>query len=258
MCNPIINDKIVSLIRNGEVSVVQSMRGILPSGHIELANEEILLAVDTIILCTGYQYDYSLVPQSISPIRDTNHQWEASGVSNGRPLPRLYQGILSLEYPDSLAYLGVSEYPSPQMPLNDLITMAIAQIWKGAYELPSREDMEVEVDNRHAWLLEFTTMDGPSILPGRMKVGPWMEWLHEVAGTGVNEKLGYGLNGWLYWLTNTSYCRSLMNGVNSPHLWRLFDGRRKAWDGAREAILRVNEEARTRKQQSSLRIGKSP
>jgi dimethylaniline monooxygenase (N-oxide forming) len=255
MCNPIINDKIVNLMRKGEVSVVQSMRRILSSGDIELVDSEILSDVDTIILCTGYQYNYSLVPKSISPIRHTNSQWEASRASNNRPLPRLYQGILSLDYPDSLAYLGVSGYPSSQMPLCDLVTMAVAQIWKGAYKLPSTVEMEAEVDKRHAWLLEMAALGGPAVFPGSLKVGPWMQWLHKVAGTGVNERLGYGLSGWFYWMTNMSYCRSLMDGINSPHIWRLFDGRRKKWDGADKAVRLLNEEAKARQLEASKIVG---
>lgn len=56
-----------------------------------------------------------------------------------------------------------------------------------------------------------------------------MTWLHDAAGTGVNEKLGYGWKGWWYWLVRNGECRDLMNGVNSPYIWRLFEGRRKKW-----------------------------
>jgi dimethylaniline monooxygenase (N-oxide forming) len=246
MCNPIINDRIVNLLQKGEVNIVQTMSRILPSGDVELIDGKMISDTDTIILCTGYTYDYSLIPESISPVRDINRKWQASQASSNRPLHKLYRGLLSLDYPDSLAFLGVSGYPSSQMPLYDLISMAISQIWKGAYDLPSKEEMEAEVNERHAWLLELASKDSQSILPGRLKVGPWMEWLHDAAGTGVNERLGYGLSGWWYWITNFSSARKLMNGVNSPHIWRLFDGRRKKWDGAWEAIERVNQEARER------------
>ncbi|KAH9204067.1 dimethylaniline monooxygenase 2 [Leptodontidium sp. 2 PMI_412] len=254
MCNPIINDKIIDMLRKGQVSVVQTMRSVLKSGEIELVSEEVLSDVDTIILCTGYKYDYSLLPGYASPIRDSNRQWEACPASSGRPLPKLYQGIFSLDYPDSLAFLGVSGYPSSQMPLNDLIAMAIAQIWKGAYDLPSRAEMESEVDSRHRWLIEMATRDGPSILPGRVKVGPWMQWLHKAAGTGVNDNLGYGWRGWLFWLKCRSFCQSLMNGINSPHLWRLFEGRRRKWAGAKEALIRVNEDAKSRPRSTPLPV----
>lgn len=34
----------------------------------------------------------------------------------------------------------------------------------------------------------------------------------------------------------------LMGGVDTPFGLRLFDGKRKRWDDAREAIINVNEE----------------
>lgn len=34
----------------------------------------------------------------------------------------------------------------------------------------------------------------------------------------------------------------LIGGMDTPFNLRLFDGKRKKWDGAREAIINVNEE----------------
>jgi dimethylaniline monooxygenase (N-oxide forming) len=33
-----------------------------------------------------------------------------------------------------------------------------------------------------------------------------------------------------------------MDGIYTPSIWRIFDGKRKKWDGAREAIEKVNAE----------------
>lgn len=73
MRNPIINDRIVSLLKKGEVNVVQSMKSVNSEGEVGLADGEVLKE-DTIILCTGYTYDYSLIPAEISPIRNPNAQ----------------------------------------------------------------------------------------------------------------------------------------------------------------------------------------
>lgn len=51
-------------------------------------------------------------------------------------------------------------------------------------------------------------------------------------------------------------CRDLMNGVNSPHIWRLFEGRRKKWEGAGEAVRRVNGEAREREREKGWGVGR--
>lgn len=71
-----------------------------------------------------------------------------------------------------------------------------------------------------------------------------MKWANDAAGTGVNEYLGYGLKGWWFWLTNMRLCNVLMGGVYSPHLYRVFEGKRRKWDGAGAEIERVNEAVR--------------
>lgn len=63
MCNPIINDRIVSFLKKGKVNIVQSMKSINSEGEVGLVNGEVLKDVNTIILCTGYTYDYSLFQQ---------------------------------------------------------------------------------------------------------------------------------------------------------------------------------------------------
>jgi dimethylaniline monooxygenase (N-oxide forming) len=250
LSNPIINDKIVDLLFEKKVSIVQGVRTITPSGDVELSNGDIISDVDTIILCTGYKYDFSVVPESVSPIRHANSQWDTSERTNGRQLHRMYQGFISLDCPDSLAFLGVSGYPSSENPLFDLITMALAQIWKGAVKLPPRAEMEAEVDKRDKFLLSLTQINGPQILPTRMDVGVWMKWLHDVAGTGVNERFTYSWRAWYNWLLHMRYLSNLMSGVNSPHLWRLFDGRRKKWDGAEEAVKKSTEDMQRRKKEA--------
>jgi dimethylaniline monooxygenase (N-oxide forming) len=46
----------------------------------------------------------------------------------------------------------------------------------------------------------------------------------------------------------------LMDGIYSPHVYRLFDsnGKRKKWDGAREAIEKVNEDVKKRSKSGGL------
>jgi dimethylaniline monooxygenase (N-oxide forming) len=63
----------------------------------------------------------------------------------------------------------------------------------------------------------------------------------------VNEKLGYGLEGWKFWWSDRDFCNMLMTGVDSIHTARLFEGRtgsRRKWDGAKQAILEANNEVK--------------
>jgi dimethylaniline monooxygenase (N-oxide forming) len=68
----------------------------------------------------------------------------------------------------------------------------------------------------------------------------WTWGIGELVGTGVNEYLGYGWTGWLFWLKDRALCNLLMGGIWTPHIYRVFDGKRKRWDGVRETIEQLN------------------
>lgn len=235
---PIVSDDLVSCLENSSVESVQGIKRILAGKKVELENGE-LVEVGTIVLCTGYKSDFSIVDPEYDPTRCTTKAWAAAAGSNGKPLPRLYQNMLSLQKPESLAFLGSVAFTFPAFQIYDMGTMALAQIWKGAASLPPREEMEKAVDEHHEWVCSLAR--NGSVYPGIAKPGPWMRWANEAAGTGANEYLGYGWKGWMFWLRDRRFCNLLMGGVYSPHLFRLFEGKRKKWDGAREAIVRANE-----------------
>jgi len=245
--NPVVNDSLVHCLHNKSVIPVHNLRHVRASGELELGDGSILADVDTIIFCTGYEYDCSILPDDINPMMVPHPEWDELPKVNGRRLVDLYQGIYSLQYPMSLAFVGLAGFPTSQMPCTDLVTMGIAQVWKGNYKLPSTMEMKKEIDVRHAWLTNMAKYENnPGVAPHRVKPGLWLQFLHSAAGTGVNEKLGYGWQGWWYWVTNFTFCNSLMGGILSPHIWRLYDGRRKRWDGAKEAIMRTNNMVKSR------------
>jgi len=50
--------------------------------------------------------------------------------------------------------------------------------------------------------------------------------LNQVAGNGVNEALGWGWKGWEFWWKERELWSFVMDGVNTPFIYRLFKGRR--------------------------------
>ncbi|KIW92664.1 uncharacterized protein Z519_06511 [Cladophialophora bantiana CBS 173.52] len=149
--------------------------------------------------------------------------------------------------------------PSAAFQIYDLATRAIAQLWKpddSSPSLPSRGEMIAWVKNRLAWA---NTILARGSFNTRMVYAPdWSDWLDETSGFRVNEHLGYGRTGWAFWLNNREFCNSLMDGIYSSHVYRLFDshGKRKAWAGAKEAIISANEEAERRRQERVQRTQK--
>lgn len=234
---PIVSDELVDCLESGKIKSVPALRRVAGGRMVELIDGTLITA-DCIIWCTGYKASYEILDEDLNPTRNTTAAWTAAPGSNEKPLPRLYQNLFSLQEPQSLVFLGATTFPSPAFQLYDLATMAVAQVWKGNSSLPSKEDMERAVDAHHDWVCSLAQR--ATVYPGIVKPGPWMTWVNDAAGTGVNEMLGYGMAGWKFWWREKNFCRMLMDGICSPHIYRLFDGKRKRWDGAKNAILKAN------------------
>ena len=116
--------------------------------------------------------------------------------------------------------------------------MAISQVWRGTTPLPSPQAMEEATDAHHSWVISLAQRG--SVYPGIVQPGPWMRWVNDAAGTGFSENLGYGIQGWGFWWREREFCRLCLDGIASPHVYRVFEGKRKRWEGAREAIEKVN------------------
>lgn len=207
--------------------------------------------VDAIIFCCGYYHDLSLIkgegnPADVEYTTDSFEQLKQAKhhITNSQ-YQRLYHGILSERYPESLAVLGGLTTVRPTFVLYDLATMALASLWSGSYPLPSPRAMKREIDSHYNFVVRALENGPMSFLGLRIDVRGTYKWLNATAGTGVIERLeGWGWEAWKFWWKNRTLFKYIMNGPNVPAVYRLFDmGRgRKPWDGARAAIEKVNEE----------------
>lgn len=237
---PIISDNLVEHLSNGNITSVVPIRQIVDETTVELTDGT-RIEVDSIVWCTGYTVDYSILGKN----DPTLHQFDKIKGANGRRIPRLYQNILSLEHPQSLAFMGNLSFMNPAFLMFDLATMAIAQVWKGRSHLPSKAEMNRAVDEQHEWIATLATQG--QVTPGLVKAADWLDWVEETAGLGMKENLGYGIQGWYLWFTDRGFCNMLMDGLLLPLHYRLFSGKRKRWEGAREAIIKVHTELAARK-----------
>ena len=240
---PVVSDNFISSLKDGFIKSCPSLHSITGENEISLLDGT-RLTVDAIIFCTGYEVDFSIMPDH-DPTRNTPSSKDPSLQNKllSGPLARLYQNIFDPSHPDSIAWLCYWSVQVPFIPTADLVTMALAQIWKTPSMLPSPDDMNREIDAHHAWVLRLAATDGA--MANLQKEGPWLRFLHNAAGTRCNEYLGYGIRGWMFWASEPRFCNLLMTGVDTPHAWRLFEGTgRKRWEGAREAIWKANSDAR--------------
>ena len=207
--------------------------------------------VDVILLCTGLQPDLaSMVPTEFDPynadLAPKVFGTLPSRYTDNRRVARLYQGFISLQCPHQLAFLGACLAKRPAFQLYDLMTMALAQLWGGKYPMPSQSQMVRNADahiNHLAHLIE----SGDVKLTGVMSSLEFDQWMNEVAGTGLYTYLGNwtSLKCWKLWWSDRKLYRTLVSGILSTHLLRLFGAERgrKAWPGARSAIIEANEGA---------------
>ncbi|KAL7965568.1 flavin monooxygenase-like protein [Trichoderma sp. SZMC 28014] len=235
---PIIGDGFYSLLVSGTVTLVPGLKRIHHS-HVELTNGK-NIEVDVIIFSIGYDRSYSLLGP-YDPSRNMPQAWKDSPGSMGRPLPRLYQGIFSLDFPDSLAYsTHVGSTLSSTMN-GDTASMALAQVWLGNSELPSQEEMAKSAGKQNSMAIELANQGGvydPALVDSR----EWSLWADKAAGFGIQDRLGYGWKAWWLRFTDPSLYKMLLDGKFVPQVYRLFDeGKRPPWKDARESLFKANE-----------------
>lgn len=251
---PTVSDTLIPALRAGTVTSTHEPTRILLNGtDVELADGTILKDIDTIICCTGYELDLSVLGQNDPTLLP-------NGKHDSRFHPRLYQNIFSLQHPHSLAFIGIAIILWPAFPLADLSSMALTQLWSSHPEsasLPSQLDMEDWYRAHCAWVLSVRRgSPRGKIIKLLVRQSPWLQFVQNAAGTNVGMHLDYGSRkAWELWWNDRKLSKLLMDGIYSPHLFRLFEysesgAGRKAWDGARKAIETVNEDVARKRAQN--------
>lgn len=234
---PCVNEQLIPNLAAGSVVSVKGLRRFVGPRSVELDDGTVLDAIDAVVLATGYDSDMTIAPW-VETTTPTAHGYA------GPPMPRLYLQIFPPALADSAALLNVYNALDCVWVLGELASMAIAQLWSGRVEMPSREHMEASVDAQ----LRFNARrvgQNPSAERGAVRAAEFYRFMHETAGTGVREALGWGAAGWRFWAREREIARLAGWGVPTPYVLRLVEtGRRKAWTGAREAIRGTNKEAK--------------
>ena len=235
---PIINDKFIDLLARGAATNKPGIEKISDTGVVIFTDGTEVADVDAIICCTGYRVDYDNLDPEIDPTNGSTPEYDAAPFgSSVRPYTRLYQGIFSPKYPESLAFIGpyliVMAFTGA-----DVASQAIGQIFSGGYPLPPRTEIERWCDAHYAWSVKQAYIGRTPL--GIVKKGEVEGWLDKVCGNGLDKKLGWGLEGWKFWWQEKELRNLLMTGVDTGFAYRLFDGRRTKWEGARDAIYRAN------------------
>ncbi|KAF4781481.1 dimethylaniline monooxygenase 2 [Colletotrichum scovillei] len=233
-------DTTLELLREGKVSSLYGIKRFLGGKKIEFTDGTVLDDVDSVVCCTGYTADFSLVPfvETSKPKADA-----AGHPYGGESIARLYMNLFPPAHADSIAILAYSTYGKNNgFSFSDVTSMAISNIWRGvsADMIPSRPKMERAIDRHQEWVAGRWHQENRSE-PGAVKQWEFQGFLHQAAGTGM-ENLGWGWRGWVTWFKDPYMVYLINHGVETAHAFRYFEtGKRKTWDGAREAIIHMNK-----------------
>lgn len=257
---PLMADTLWPHLQSKFAEPVPAIRRIIGPHSVELETGRILEGVDSIIYCTGYNFN---IPDGLIPKTATNKDLHPyPGGSVGQP-PNLYRNIFPL-HPDpsirnSLAFNGQVGILFPGFVQWELNAMAISQIWKGNSSLPSYDAMlkwrEHHLAQRQATMATYKARDDSTFYPTLVNMGDHLKWVDETAGSGIYQNLTMAWFNWrawkLWWQDNELYYLCT-RGLFTPVLWRLFEtGKRKALprEECRAMIVDQNKKAEEQKKQ---------
>ncbi|CAG9939896.1 unnamed protein product [Clonostachys rosea f. rosea IK726] len=233
----LMTDDLIPALRDGRVKSTWALRKIVGPKAVEMEDGTVLDDVDAIICCTGYSTPFGVFDETAIKFNEPDPKVP--------PQPNLYYNVISPEYPDSLAFLNFAVLFGSASQCRELASMAIAQIWRGKSSLPPREEMDRQIRERQSWYVKRCYTEPLVQLEGLVEPDSWLRWVHSTAGTGLYENLGWTWQGLRFSLRHPRTYLLLAYGVNTPHMLRYFEtGKRKAWDGAMEAIRHANKMSR--------------
>ena len=241
---PVMNDHILNRFADGKIISKPGIKRVFDHS-VEFTDGSKIDDIEAVIFATGYEADYSILAPEADPTAFETPEWDRAPHANSLQYARLYQGMLSTAHPTSLAFIGPFRGHSFAIFANaDLSSTAVAQVFAGNHPLPSKAGIESWCDMNYARNLKRISKFRISKL--ECDAQALEKWLNAAAGNAVNEKLGWGIEGWKFWWNDRALYKLVMDGIDTPFLYRLFEGRkgkgtRKPWEGARAAIEKVNQ-----------------
>ncbi|XP_005160478.2 si:dkey-239i20.4 isoform X1 [Danio rerio] len=208
---PVINDDLPGRILVGELVLkpnVQTFHGstvVFDDGSIEEK-------IDAVILCTGYDYKFPFLPDSLN-----------SSADGGM---KLYRRIFppSLERP-TLAIIGLLQTRGPIMPAAELQARWATRVIKGLNHLPSAEKMSKRIEKDIKPYLKSHPC--PKLASLQVDYIPYLDSIAKEVGACPNI-------AWLL-MTDPALGLRVFLGPCTPYQFRLSGPGH--WKGARQAIL---------------------
>ena len=214
--HPMVNDALPNRILSGTVIVKGDIQEFVEEGVI-FEGESQVTPCDVVVMATGYEVSFPFLDKSIV---DTT--------GNQVPLYK-YMFQPNLIHPETLAFIALAQPVGPLIPIAELQARWFCQIMLGNIKLPSKDHMIFDIKKKKDEMAK-RYYAGPR---HTMQVD-WVPFMDEIASQfGARPKV------WKYFFTDPILWTQLLFGPCVPYHFRL-EGP-GTWDGARDAILTVNE-----------------
>jgi dimethylaniline monooxygenase (N-oxide forming) len=229
-------ENVIPFLADGSMQSVHGLRRFLGPKTVELLDGTVLEDVDAVLLCTGYRADWTVAESFMERSTPGSHGYK------GEPIYRMWMNLFPPRYADSCAFLCYSAYgKSNGFSFADVTSMAVSNVFRGVEPLPSQAEMNAWIDRHHDWVASRWALDH-SASASMVKQWEFQGWLHRAAGTGMEALSPLSWKGWKFWWGDRELYKLMNDGVETAHAYRFFEtGKRKTWDGAREAIVHANE-----------------
>lgn len=222
--HPTINDDLPNRILAGYVQIRPNVKQFTDTGVI-FDDGTVEENIDAVIFATGYSFSFSFCEETVISVK-----------GNKTSLYK-YMFPYHLEKP-TLAVVGLIQPIGAIMPISELQSRLATQVFKGLIQLPSKEDMTIDIV-RKKYILSNRYVESQR---HTVQVD-YVEYMDELATlAGVRPNL------FRMFLTDPRLALHVFFGPCTPYQYRL-TGPGK-WSGAREAILtqwnRIIKPTRTR------------
>ncbi|KAI0834529.1 FAD/NAD(P)-binding domain-containing protein [Hypoxylon sp. FL0890] len=255
--HPTVQEDFFPALHEGDIIPVRGFKDFV-GDHQVLLDDGTIVEVDAVIFCTGYDLDFSIMPElemdgaAGSPLKkagdevsnETTNQDEIirKREQKSKPrLPRLFQMIFPPRWASSVAFLSWMAPQENVWCVCELASMAVAQTWAAettkskdqrqgsdGYRLPAilppLDEMNAQVDAYHNWWRGEWEKDN-SMRPGYVLGYPFYRFLHDAAGTGLYDNLDHIFTGrgWALWWNDRESWTWLAKGPMNSYSWRLFE-----------------------------------
>lgn len=270
--HPAVQEDFIPALHQGDIIPVHGFKDFAGDYQI-LLQDDAIVEVDAVIFCTGYDLDFSIMPEMDmdgaggmplqtagdacreEPI-DRDDIRKAKHEPKRKPhLPRLFQMIFPPRWASSVAFLSWMAPQENVWCVCELASMAVAQIWAAEAAgsaagrshalLPSMDEMNAQVNAYHTWWRGEWEKNN-SMRSGYVRAYSFYRFLHDAAGTGLYDNLDHMFSGrgWRLWWYDRELWTWLAKGPMNSYSWRVFETNpqgipgygRKTWKGARKAL----------------------